>query len=186
MGPNGSGKTAIPEAFILLRDTLDYIRGRVVNPFQRWWGYRNVAWRHDEKLPVEIGVELDCSACSVEELAEYLEALGVDVYGSWLEIVTKSIRSRGLRYSLVVSGAGGGFHVLREKLVIPDTCEYSVEPRAAHLKLGEHLVQSAAMNVKDFASTVALRASLETSMPHEYTERMVVECVERETEAVRK
>jgi Predicted ATPases len=60
IGANGSGKTALVEVFELWRDLVDYARGRVVNPFLKWWGYDRVVWRHDENLPIVLG--LSCSA----------------------------------------------------------------------------------------------------------------------------
>jgi predicted ATPase len=58
IGTNGSGKTALVEVFELWRDLVDYARGRVVNPFLKWWGYDRVVWRHDETLPIVLGLEL--------------------------------------------------------------------------------------------------------------------------------
>ena len=46
------------EVFELWRDLVDYARGRVVNTFLKWWGYDRVVWRHDETLPIVLGLEL--------------------------------------------------------------------------------------------------------------------------------
>ena len=73
VGPNGSGKTAIIESLLLLlRDVLDYLRGRTANPFLRWWGYGNAAWMHDESTPIELSITLDCSMCERENLLKAL------------------------------------------------------------------------------------------------------------------
>ncbi len=177
VGPNGSGKTAVLESLILLRDTLDYVKGRVVNPFQRWWGYRNVAWRHDEKHPVEISLQLDCSACSTNDIAGYLEALGVEAYGFWLEFTAKKIIEHGVRYSIVVSGVGGGFNILREELLVPGVCQYIAEPGGARLRLDEGVVRDFEARVEDFASLAARTISLEKGEPRERVERVAAGCL---------
>ena len=51
VGPNGSGKTALVESLELLREVLEYIRGRAVSPFVKWWGYRNVVWGAGRRSP---------------------------------------------------------------------------------------------------------------------------------------
>ena len=112
VGPNGSGKTAVIESLLLLRDVLDYLRGRVANPFLRWWGYRNAVWMHDESLPIELAVTVVCSECDREELKSLLSYLDVEVSNvTWLE-------GRTIDYSVTVSGAGGTFSVLREQLCV--------------------------------------------------------------------
>ncbi len=114
VGPNGSGKSALVESLLLLRDVLWYLRGRVVNPFQRWWGYSNVVWRGDETRPIELGVGLDCSGCSAGELAEALrERLDVEV-----PVHIAGLVAGGVEYWVSLSGAGGGFRVARERLCI--------------------------------------------------------------------
>jgi predicted ATPase len=58
VGANGSGKTSVVEVFELLNYILEWARGRVVNPFYKWWGYGNVVWKHDEDLPITIGFKM--------------------------------------------------------------------------------------------------------------------------------
>ena len=99
--PNGSGKTAVIEALLLLRDILGYLEGRVANPFLRWWGYRNIAWKHREDQPIELRVVIDCSRCSLEQLKEYTQSLRVHINEESLEHL-----KRGVDYSIVIGGAG--------------------------------------------------------------------------------
>ncbi len=94
LGPNGSGKTAVIDSLFLLVSFLDYLRGRRVNPFLRWWGFENLVWRHDSNLPIEVGITLDCSGCT----------MGVPGLGKVGE----------LSYELAISGAGGVVRILRE------------------------------------------------------------------------
>ncbi|PVU71835.1 hypothetical protein DDW08_03745 [Vulcanisaeta sp. SCGC AB-777_J10] len=58
-GTNGSGKTALVEAFELLTNTIEWAMGRTTNPFLKWWGYDKVVWRHDENTPIILGLELE-------------------------------------------------------------------------------------------------------------------------------
>lgn len=114
VGSNGSGKTALIESLLLLRDTLDYLKGRVVNPFLRWWSYRNVVWMHDETKPIEIGIGISCDMCKVEDVQMLLKnSLGVEV---------SSYETRYMQgvidYNVVVSGAGGSFRIEKERVCI--------------------------------------------------------------------
>jgi AAA15 family ATPase/GTPase len=59
VGTNGSGKTALTEAFELLTSTVEWAMGRTTNPFLKWWGYDKVVWKHDENLPIILGLELE-------------------------------------------------------------------------------------------------------------------------------
>ncbi len=99
VGPNGSGKTAVLESLLLLRDIIDYLRGRTVNPFLRWWGYRNAVTGGDETATIGLGVELDCSACP-EEAPQRVE------------------------YYVELSGTGGSFTIALE-----ETCAGGGEER---------------------------------------------------------
>jgi predicted ATPase len=108
VGPNGSGKTAIIESLLLLRDTLDYLRGHTVNPFLRWWGYHHVVWRHDETKPIELKVVLGCGECREEDLKKYrLEAAAKEA----LELV----RKRRISYVARITGVGGDFRILSDE-----------------------------------------------------------------------
>ncbi len=97
LGPNGSGKTGLLESIVLLRDFLDYLKGRSTNPFLRWWGFENIVWRHETNTPISVKVELDCSGCP----------------GGFLG------RNR-VSYSLTVTGAGGTVRVLKEEACVED------------------------------------------------------------------
>ncbi len=55
IGPNGSGKSNIVEAFLLLKKI--YSDSVTINPFLEWWGYDNVVWQKNERLPIVIGFE---------------------------------------------------------------------------------------------------------------------------------
>jgi predicted ATPase len=89
IGTNGSGKTALVEVFELWRDLVDYARGRVVNPFLKWWGYDRVVWRHDETLPIVLGLELSS---------------------------TDPKLPRRVSYEVHITGSGGQFRILGEIL----------------------------------------------------------------------
>ena len=89
IGINGSGKTALVEVFELWRDLVDYARGRVVNPFLKWWGYDRVVWRHDETLPIVLGLEL---------------------------FSTDPQLPRRVSYEVHITGSGGQFRILGEVL----------------------------------------------------------------------
>jgi len=87
IGTNGSGKTALTEVFELWRDLLEYGKGRVVNPFLKWWGYDRVVWRHDERLNIALGLEL-----------------------------ANPESKQHISYEVQVSGIGGTFHIVGEVL----------------------------------------------------------------------
>jgi len=89
IGTNGSGKTALVEVFELWRDLVDYARGRVVNPFLKWWGYDRVVWRHDETLPIVLGLELSSADPKLP---------------------------RRVSYEVHITGSGGQFRILGEVL----------------------------------------------------------------------
>ncbi|MEM2475379.1 MAG: AAA family ATPase, partial [Thermofilaceae archaeon] len=71
-GPNGSGKTALVEALELLKEVQEWAKGHTANPFSKWWGYRNVVYRHDEARSITIGLKLKLNR---EKLEEKLAAL---------------------------------------------------------------------------------------------------------------
>ena len=111
VGPNGSGKTSLVEALYLFKLVLDYIRGRVANPFVFWWSYRDAVWSHDEKLSVELGIEF--SAAWRPEKSYIREALRKDMGAEQVEL-------NSVEYRVVVTGRGGGFRIVEEKLRIPE------------------------------------------------------------------
>lgn len=55
VGPNGSGKTAILESLLLVRNLITKILG--MSPFGLWWGYENVVFKKD--LSRNVVIELD-------------------------------------------------------------------------------------------------------------------------------
>ena len=114
VGPNGSGKTAVLEALLLLRDILDAVRGRVANPFTRWWGYSNAVWMHREEENIGLGFRLDLGSCSAGDLARHLESLGITVDAGRAAMLLKAVGT--LEYRVEVTGAGGGFQLLRDRV----------------------------------------------------------------------
>ena len=104
VGKNGSGKTNLIEALKLFKKTVDFLRGKEVNPFLDWWGYDNVVWNREERLPITIGFEYTVKRGRVKTLA---------------------------RYSITVSGRGGSFSILQEKIEIPNTIKIRIEPNSA-------------------------------------------------------
>lgn len=90
VGPNASGKSNIIQAIKLFRNiiTKDY-EG---NPFFEWWGYNNVVWKKDERLPIVMGMELN-------------------IYGYIC------------KYESTITGMGGNFNIINEKLYIKDICK---------------------------------------------------------------
>ncbi|OWJ54479.1 hypothetical protein Pdsh_06475 [Pyrodictium delaneyi] len=161
VGPNGSGKTAIIESLLLLRDTLDYLRGRIANPFLRWWGYRHAVWMHDETKPITISITLDCSACSKEELAKLLEEeLGA-------EGVKSAVRGGmgAVKYRLVVSGTGGQFQIVEDEVCVDGAGCLAFSPKGVVLKIAKPLAYrppvyhgNIAMDILPIAAKIAERA----------------------------
>jgi predicted ATPase len=96
VGTNGSGKTALTEAFELLTSTLEWAMGRTTNPFLKWWGYDKVVWRHDEDLPIILGLELE--------------------YKNTEECTEKSCDTIKIFYEIYITGKGGRFQILKESL----------------------------------------------------------------------
>jgi predicted ATPase len=101
VGTNGSGKTALTEAFELLTSTVEWAMGRTTNPFLKWWGYDKVVWRHDENLPIILGLELEYK--NTEECTEK----------SCDTICKAPIK---IFYEVYITGKGGRFQILKESL----------------------------------------------------------------------
>ena len=130
VGPNGSGKTAVLESLLLLRDVLDAVRGRVANPFTRWWGYSNAVWMHREEETIELGFRLDLGSCSAGDIAGLLEALGLSEDAAR---AARLLRAAGaLEYRVEVTGAGGDFQLLRDEVRVPGVG--SLEARGAGVR----------------------------------------------------
>jgi len=110
VGANGSGKTSIVEVFELLNYILEWARGRVVNPFHKWWGYGNVVWRHSEDLPITIGFKM-----RLENLQERVSKILDPEIAGCLQIAVIPERLRRdsataeITYEFDVTGRGGKF-----------------------------------------------------------------------------
>jgi len=107
VGTNGSGKTALTEAFELLTSTVEWAMGRTTNPFLKWWGYDKVVWKHDENLPIILGMELEYK--NTKECAE-------NICGPILKIDTCKAPTK-IFYEIYITGKGGRFQILKESLV---------------------------------------------------------------------
>jgi energy-coupling factor transporter ATP-binding protein EcfA2 len=118
IGTNGSGKTALVEALELLTSTLDWARGLNLNPFSRWWGYNNVVWRHDENLPITMGVKLQVDNLEnrIREITHLLS--GIMIIRYLREKLINLSEPINITYELDMSGKGGRFQILRENLII--------------------------------------------------------------------
>ena len=105
VGTNGSGKTALTEAFELLTSTVEWAMGRTTNPFLKWWGYDKVVWKHDENLPIILGLELEYK--NIEECTEkFCDIILIDTCKSPMKIF----------YEIYITGKGGRFQILKENL----------------------------------------------------------------------
>jgi predicted ATPase len=104
-GTNGSGKTALAEAFELLTNTIEWAMGRTTNPFLKWWGYDKVVWRHDENTSIILGLELeykDKEECMKEFCRKPL-----------FEPCKAPTR---IFYEIYITGKEGRFQILKESL----------------------------------------------------------------------
>jgi len=106
VGTNGPGKTALTEAFELLTSTVEWAMGRTPSPFLKWWGYDKVVWRHDENLPIILGMELGYK--NTKECAE-------NICGPILKIDTCKAPTK-IFYEIYITGKGGRFQILKESL----------------------------------------------------------------------
>jgi predicted ATPase len=103
-GTNGSGKTALVEAFELLTSTIEWAMGRTTNPFLKWWGYDKVVWRHDENTPIILGLELE-----YKDKEECLKAFCIPLP----EPCKAPAR---ISYEIHITGKEGHFQILKESL----------------------------------------------------------------------
>jgi predicted ATPase len=109
VGTNGSGKTALVEAFELLTSTIEWAMGRTTNPFLKWWGYDKVVWRHNENTPIILGLELeykDKEECVKEFCRKPLLLL---LFG----LCKPPTR---ISYEIYITGKEGLFQILKESL----------------------------------------------------------------------
>ncbi|MFP3316399.1 MAG: AAA family ATPase [Caldivirga sp.] len=103
VGTNGSGKTALVEAFELLTSTIEWAMGRTTNPFLKWWGYDKVVWRHDENTPIILGLEL--------EYKDKEECLKEFCKKPLFEPCKAPTR---ISYEIYITGKEGRFQILKE------------------------------------------------------------------------
>jgi len=106
VGTNGSGKTALTEAFELLTSTVEWAMGRTTNPFLKWWGYDKVVWRHDENIPIVLGLQLEYKNRE-ECIKEFCDAPLISTCKVPIRIF----------YEIYITGKGGRFQILKESLV---------------------------------------------------------------------
>jgi len=105
VGTNGSGKTALTEAFELLTSTVEWAMGRTTNPFLKWWGYDKVVWKHDENIPIILGLELEYK--NTEEcIKKFCDIILIDPCKFPMKIF----------YEIYITGKGGRFQILKENL----------------------------------------------------------------------
>jgi predicted ATPase len=106
VGTNGSGKTALTEAFELLTSTVEWAMGRTTNPFLKWWGYDKVVWKHDENLPIILGLQLEYKNRE-ECIRKFCDVLLISICKVPIRIF----------YEIYITGKGGRFQILKESLV---------------------------------------------------------------------
>jgi predicted ATPase len=106
VGTNGSGKTALTDAFELLTSTVEWAMGKTTNPFLKWWGYDKVVWRHDENIPIILGLQLEYK--NREECIKKFCDVPL--------ISTCKVPIR-IFYEIYITGKGGRFQILKESLV---------------------------------------------------------------------
>ena len=56
VGPNGSGKTNLVDAFEFFKNIL--AGEKTLAPWLRWWNYKNIVWMQDDTLPITFGFEI--------------------------------------------------------------------------------------------------------------------------------
>ena len=103
IGPNGSGKTSLIEALELLRDILEYRKGRLSNPFIKWWGYKNIVWLHKEDQPITYTLKLKVRTNSLKKG----HRLSLDLNTS--EVIYE--------YKLIIYGVGGTPYLIEEAIL---------------------------------------------------------------------
>jgi len=119
VGTNGSGKTALTEAFELLTSTVEWAMGRTTNPFLRWWGYDKVVWKHDENLPIILGLELEyknTEKCTEKSCVTILKLEYKDKKPSLSVVINICKTPIKIFYEIYITGKGGRFQILKESL----------------------------------------------------------------------
>jgi predicted ATPase len=119
VGTNGSGKTALTEAFELLTSTVEWAMGRTTNPFLKWWGYDKVVWKHDENIPIILGLELEyknTEECT-ENICGPILKLEYKDQEPLLSIIVDTCKGpTKIFYEIYITGKGGRFQILKESL----------------------------------------------------------------------
>jgi predicted ATPase len=119
VGTNGSGKTALTEAFELLTSTVEWAMGRTTNPFLKWWGYDKVVWKHDENLPIILGLELEyknTEECTENICGPILKLEYKDEEPLLSIIIDTCEAPTKIFYEIYITGKGGRFQILKESL----------------------------------------------------------------------
>ncbi|MFZ8809436.1 MAG: AAA family ATPase [Pyrobaculum sp.] len=119
VGTNGSGKTALTEAFELLTSTVEWAMGRTTNPFLKWWGYDKVVWKHDENLPIILGLELEYKNTEecIENLCGSILKLKYGDEEPAPPVITDICKApTKIFYEIYISSKGGRFQILKESL----------------------------------------------------------------------
>jgi len=119
VGTNGSGKTALTEAFELLTSTVEWAMGRTTNPFLKWWGYDKVVWRHDENIPIILGLELEYKNTEecIENLCGSILKLKYGDEEPAPPVITDICKApTKIFYEIYISSKGGRFQILKESL----------------------------------------------------------------------
>ena len=79
--------------------------GRTTNPFLKWWGYDKVVWKHDENIPIILGLELEYK--NTEEcIKKFCDIILIDPCKFPMKIF----------YEIYITGKGGRFQILKENL----------------------------------------------------------------------
>jgi AAA15 family ATPase/GTPase len=65
VGKNASGKTNFIEFFKFLKELL-VKKERPLMPFIEWWGFENIVWNRDEKLPIQVVLDFDVDGVKCE------------------------------------------------------------------------------------------------------------------------
>jgi AAA15 family ATPase/GTPase len=119
VGINGSGKTALTVAFELLTSTVEWVMGKTTNPFLKWWGYDKVVWRHDENLPIILGLELEyknTEECTKNICDPILKLEYKDEEPLLSTIIDTCRAPTKIFYETYITGKGGRFQILKESL----------------------------------------------------------------------
>jgi hypothetical protein len=95
---------------------VEWAMGRTTNPFLKWWGYDKVVWKHDENLPIILGLELEYK--NTEECTENIcgPILKKDEEPLLSIIIDTCKAPTKISYEIYITGKGGRFQILKESL----------------------------------------------------------------------